>query len=293
MAEGIEKVFAALAGSQKAAHNMEATTAPGVTDDASKGYSADSVWFKKNSDDWYTCTDATAGAAVWVALERGGGDVTDGLVAEWFGPDSTYTAGTGSWVASNDETLILSQGTAGQRPTLNGKVLEFSNGDNLDANAAAYALLDGLDDCTIIAVATATAAGVFNDAMLFGMYSSSVSQQSILIDGSDSVIASDRRNSSTAQASISVSFSGTFLASCRAARGAAARASYGSTLQSGTAAQDAAIANGTSATMQSTGQAFDIHCIRIYNRALTDEEIVAVRAFLSDNADYGTTGDTL
>jgi hypothetical protein len=69
MPEAIEKVASAVAGGQNATHNMTANTAPAVTDDASKGYSTLSVWFKKTTGDWWTCTDATIGAAVWVALE--------------------------------------------------------------------------------------------------------------------------------------------------------------------------------------------------------------------------------
>jgi hypothetical protein len=69
MPEGIEKVASACAGGENAIHNMNATSAPAVTDDASKGYSTLSVWFKKNTSDWWHCTDATTGAAVWEALE--------------------------------------------------------------------------------------------------------------------------------------------------------------------------------------------------------------------------------
>lgn len=69
MPEGIEKVATAVAGGRNATHNLAATSAPAVTDDESKGYSTLSVWFKKNTGDWWHCTDATAGAAVWTALE--------------------------------------------------------------------------------------------------------------------------------------------------------------------------------------------------------------------------------
>lgn len=69
MPEGIEKVASAVAGSQNATHNMNASAAPAVTDDGSKGYSTLSVWFKPKTGDWWHCTDATVGAAVWAALE--------------------------------------------------------------------------------------------------------------------------------------------------------------------------------------------------------------------------------
>ena len=49
-------------------NNMEGTTAPAVTDDTSKGYSAGSVWIDTTSSpmEAYRCADATAGAAVWL-----------------------------------------------------------------------------------------------------------------------------------------------------------------------------------------------------------------------------------
>lgn len=69
MPEGIEKVASACAGGLNATHNLNATSAPTTNDDESKGYSTLSVWFKKSTSDWWHCTDATAGAAVWAALE--------------------------------------------------------------------------------------------------------------------------------------------------------------------------------------------------------------------------------
>jgi len=49
-------------------NNKEATTAPGVTDDSSIGYSEGSEWIDTTTDIKYTCTDATVGAAVWIAI---------------------------------------------------------------------------------------------------------------------------------------------------------------------------------------------------------------------------------
>lgn len=54
-------------------HNFIATSAPGVTDDASKGYSVGSQWIDQTADIAYQCVDATTGAAVWKDLSSGGG----------------------------------------------------------------------------------------------------------------------------------------------------------------------------------------------------------------------------
>jgi len=47
-------------------NNFNATVDPTVTDDASKNYSAGSVWINTANGKSYLCTSATAGAAVWV-----------------------------------------------------------------------------------------------------------------------------------------------------------------------------------------------------------------------------------
>lgn len=45
--------------------NYEATAAPGVNDDVSKGYGLGSDWIDVSANDAYICVDPTAGAAVW------------------------------------------------------------------------------------------------------------------------------------------------------------------------------------------------------------------------------------
>ena len=49
-------------------NNLDGTGAPAVTDDASKGYGVNSVWIDKAASpmESYRCSDATAGAAVWL-----------------------------------------------------------------------------------------------------------------------------------------------------------------------------------------------------------------------------------
>lgn len=50
---------------RSAKNNFNATTNPGVTDDASAGYGEGSKWVNKTADESFVCLDATEGAALW------------------------------------------------------------------------------------------------------------------------------------------------------------------------------------------------------------------------------------
>lgn len=49
-------------------HNFAGSAAPSLTDDTNAGYSVGSWWYDATNDTAYTCLDATASAAVWLAL---------------------------------------------------------------------------------------------------------------------------------------------------------------------------------------------------------------------------------
>lgn len=66
--------------------NDNATTAPTVTDDETKGYSSGSTWVNQTTDLSYICSDNTAGAAVWTNITAGGGGA-----AVWGGITGTIT----------------------------------------------------------------------------------------------------------------------------------------------------------------------------------------------------------
>lgn len=55
----------------KPLNNREATAAPGVTDDTTKGYEVGSEWDDVTNDKAYVCLDATEGAAVWTETTAG------------------------------------------------------------------------------------------------------------------------------------------------------------------------------------------------------------------------------
>lgn len=69
--------------------NFAATTAPGVNNDASQGYSLNSVWYNTLTGAIYICVDKTVGAAVWVntsgtpfALTNGNGTTANGTAVD-------------------------------------------------------------------------------------------------------------------------------------------------------------------------------------------------------------------
>lgn len=67
---------------------LNATTAPGVTDDSASDYGVGSVWIDVTGDDVYQAVDVTVGAAVWKDLSAAGGgggsmnDLSDDLTPQ-------------------------------------------------------------------------------------------------------------------------------------------------------------------------------------------------------------------
>lgn len=56
-------------------YNYHVSAAPGVTDDENDGYEVGHLWLNGATGQLYQCDDATAGAAVWSALNPSGGVV--------------------------------------------------------------------------------------------------------------------------------------------------------------------------------------------------------------------------
>lgn len=52
---------------------LDATVAPGVTDDSAAGYAVGSIWIDVTADKAYFCLDASVGAAVWAGVTEAGG----------------------------------------------------------------------------------------------------------------------------------------------------------------------------------------------------------------------------
>lgn len=76
-------------------HNVAATSAPTVNDDAGDGYSVGSRWIDTTNDKSYVCVDSTVGAAVW---QQTSGTGTGGITQ--LTGDVTAGAGSGSQVAT-------------------------------------------------------------------------------------------------------------------------------------------------------------------------------------------------
>ena len=56
---------------------MDATVAPGATDDSAAGYAVGSKWVDVSADKAYMCVDATATAAVWTEITQAGGGLAN------------------------------------------------------------------------------------------------------------------------------------------------------------------------------------------------------------------------
>ena len=75
---------------------IDATVAPGVSNDDTEGYQVGSAWFDVTNDKAYICVDASTGAAVWLGL----------------GTAATPTETVVLSYALGDETTSLTTGTA-------------------------------------------------------------------------------------------------------------------------------------------------------------------------------------
>lgn len=101
-------------------NNFDATTNPGVGDDSADGYSRGSVWVNTATDIPYLCTDATAGAAVWVPLSEGSStpgqiEAPDATTPTGNGGNASITGGSGGTTSGNggNASLVGGTGTAG------------------------------------------------------------------------------------------------------------------------------------------------------------------------------------
>lgn len=62
-------------------NNLTATIDPGATDDSAAGYEKESKWLNNNTNEWFICSDPTAGAAVWEPLSLSADDLGSAAVA--------------------------------------------------------------------------------------------------------------------------------------------------------------------------------------------------------------------
>lgn len=88
-------------------NKLDATAAPGTSNDDTQGYVAGSVWADRTNDKVYLCTDNATGAATWVEAGSGGGGSGDVTAASAFGTDNRVirSDGTGKGVQASTVTI--------------------------------------------------------------------------------------------------------------------------------------------------------------------------------------------
>lgn len=62
-------------------NNLTATADPGVNDDSTAGYEPGSKWLNTNTNEWFICSVAAAGAAVWEPLSLSADDLGSAALA--------------------------------------------------------------------------------------------------------------------------------------------------------------------------------------------------------------------
>jgi hypothetical protein len=79
-------------------NNLTATADPGVNDDSAAGYEPGSKWLNTNTDEWFICSLAAAGAAVWEPLSLSADDLGSmAVVDDAVSDGSPYARQDGSW----------------------------------------------------------------------------------------------------------------------------------------------------------------------------------------------------
>lgn len=95
-------------------NKLDATTDPAANDDSAAGYEPGSKWLNTSSNEWFICSDPTAGDAKWEPLSLSADDLGALAVVDDSPTDGeSYGRKNGAWgkVASKDhaddnETLI-------------------------------------------------------------------------------------------------------------------------------------------------------------------------------------------
>lgn len=238
------------------------------------------------------------GTVTGVALT---GDVADGLVGFRF---SDYDPNTGTWTSYNDGTMLFEQGTESARPALVDEEVTFAGDDYGLGNAALRGYISGVDDLSLVAVVKITGATttqfILNPRLAGGTTSNFQCFTSRgtgdRIEFSDYRQSGDPAGPSTAANSLPDDTPG--LVAYIGRRASTAKAFATAMVTDADTTSDIATPNYSSFGVggSGTGTALmtgTLRCVLVYNRELSDQDVTAIRAWLSNNAFYGCTGLTL
>lgn len=94
---------------------LDATVAPGVSNDNTEGYAPGSVWVDVTNDLAYICLDASTGAAVWTEITQasGGGQTTSARVNR----STAQTISNATWTAISFDTEDFDVGGMAEQVT--------------------------------------------------------------------------------------------------------------------------------------------------------------------------------
>jgi len=145
-------------------NNLSATTDPGVSNDSSQNYSAGSVWVNKSASRVWTCTDPTAGAAVWVESgSTAGANIVAGVAAGYKIARGVHQiAAATDTIVTGLATVVSVVACFRDAPTVNVMFIGASIGDQAGSPAAGSFLLNSYKP-TATGNVTPVAATTFSD----------------------------------------------------------------------------------------------------------------------------------
>ena len=138
----ITGILPVASGGIAAKHKIDATAAPGTSDDSSSGYGPGSLWIDVTNDKAYVCVDATVASAVWFQISTSSYISAIGALTP---TDSNIIVGNGTtWVAESGATARTSLGIGtGDTPQFTGIELGHATDTTISRASAGRIAVEG------------------------------------------------------------------------------------------------------------------------------------------------------